>query len=354
MIMKNDLADRFRPVAPPQVLDRVYSDDQYNRLIGVVRDHGPWPMILAHHFKTPEEVVATSSGEVPEGVTLTWDPFLSPVFRGYLARGGVCLYPEIEDCYHNPDFLAKVRAYYGAQYAQPESMLFNISGPCGGGGSPHVDGTRFRGLDLDSSPVWLLNIMAKSGLFRRWQAKKAQVIAWYYRGRIGGSFTYWPDGPHNPPQQLKAPMWGRAVVVENEMMYHTAEMNGPSALRRPEGLAYDSRIAANPAGAGWEISTGERVIQQVPEEETRFLVHWGAQLFMDYAELKVSLDHTDDLSVDRAFEMLIADLRARGETFEAPTDPANDRAFIRLLTRAYDLGKPSIFPPDPVEDMLAA
>lgn len=352
--MTTDLADRFRPVAEPQVLDRVYSDDQYSRLIGVVRDHGPWPMILAHHFKSPEEVVATSSGEVPEGVTLTWDPFLNPVFRGYLARDGVCLYPEIEDCYHNPDFLAKARAYWGAAYAKPESMLFNISGPCEGGGSPHVDGTRFRGLNLDSSPVWLLNIMAKSGLFKRWQAKKAQVIAWYYSGRIGGSFTYWPDGPRNPPKQLKAPMWGKAVVVENEMMYHTAEMNGPSAQRRPTGLAFESRIGAAPSSDGWEITTGAQTIQQVPNSEARFLVHWGAQVFMNYDELKMSLDHSDDLSLDQVLDMLIADLRARGETFEMPTDPVTDRAFIRLLTRTYDLGKPAIFPPDPVEDVIAA
>jgi hypothetical protein len=350
--MKEELADRFRPVAPPRILEQAYTEDQHARLLGVVRDHGPWPMILAHHFKTPEEVVATSSGEVPEGVTLTWDAFLNPVFRGYLARGSVCLFPEIEDCYHNPDFLAKVRDYYGAAYAHPESMLFNISGPCGGGGSPHVDGTRFRGLNLDTSPVWLLNIMAKSGLFKQWQAKKAQVIAWYYKGRIGGSFTYWPDGPRNPPQQLKAPMWGKAVVVENEMMYHTAEMNGPSAMRRPEGLAYESTIRS--AGRDWEITTGDRVIQTIPDVEMRFLVHWGAQLYMNYEELKVSLDHTDDLTIDRAFDILIADLRARGETFEMPTDPITDRAFIRLLTRVYDLGKPQIFPPDPVEDVLAA
>lgn len=353
--MKVDLSARFRPIAEPQILDRVYSDDQYDRLIGVVRDHGPWPMILAHHFKSPEEVVATSSGEVPEGVTLTWDPFLNPVFRGYLARGGVCLYPEIEDCYYNPAFLEKVRAYWGAKHAHPESMLFNISGPCGGGGSPHVDGTRFRGLNLDSSPVWLLNIMAKSGLFKRWQAKKAQVIAWYYRGRVGGSFTYWPDGPKGQPQQLKAPMWGRGVVVENEMMYHTAEANGPSAMRKPEGLAFESMIGADPAGGdGWQITTEGRVIQKIPAEEIRFLVHWGAQVYMDDEELRVSLDHSDDITIERAFDMLIADMRARGETFEMPTDPIADRAFIRLLTRVYDLGRPEIFPPEPVEDVLAA
>jgi hypothetical protein len=149
-------------------------------------------------------------------------------------------------------------------------------------------------------------------------------------------------------------MWGKAVVVENEMMYHTAEANGPSALRRPEGLAYESLIGADKGGEGWRITTGDTVIQQVPEQEIRFLVHWGAQVYMDFAELKVSLDHSDDLTVDRAFDMLIADLRQRGEQFETPSDPVSDRSFIRLLTRVYDLGKPEIFPPEPVEDLAAA
>jgi hypothetical protein len=47
--------------------------------------------------------------------------------------------------------------------------------------------------------------------------------------------------------------------------------------------------------------------------------------------------------------MLIADLRARGETFEVPTDPLTDQRFIGLLTRVYDPGKPAFFPPEPEE-----
>jgi hypothetical protein len=74
---------------------------------------------------------------------------------------------------------------------------------------------------------------------------------------------------------------------------------------------------------------------------------------MDYEELKVSMDHSDDLTVERAIGMLIADLRSRGETFEEPSDPLNDRAFVRLLIRVYDLGKPVIFPPEPIEELAA-
>lgn len=348
--MDIERARLFRPVAEPRIVEAVYSQDQHARLLEVVRRDGPWSLIIAQHFKSAEELVATTSGMLPEGVEPSLDLFLSPVFRGYFSYGGVCLYPEIEDCFHNPRFLGLVRDYWGARYAEPENMLFNIQGPCGGGGAPHVDATRFRGLTIENTPIWLMNTMVKSGLFRRWQERKAQVIAWYYRGQIGGGFTYWPDGPHEQPKQLAAPMWGRGVVVENEMMFHSAQSCGPSTLRHPRGLAFESVMEADPDVEGdWRIRTGERVIQQVPEAEFRFLVHWGANVYLDMDELKRSRDHTDDLTHDMVVERFLADLKARGIRCETPSDPLTDRGFIDLLSRTYDLGLPLHFPPEPEE-----
>ena len=192
--MNQELANSFRPVARPQLIERAYSDDQYRRLMEVVRTHGPWQLILAENFETPEEVIATTSGQLPEGVELTWDMLLqNPVFRGYLARQGVCFHPELEDCYYNSRFLELVRNYWGARYAEPETFLFNIQGPTPIGGPPHLDGTVFRGMTMENTPLWLLLTMAKSRLFSHWQAKKGQVIGWYYKGKIGGGFNCWPD-----------------------------------------------------------------------------------------------------------------------------------------------------------------
>lgn len=344
----------FRPVAEPRVIENAFTPDQHERMLNVVRENGPWSLILAQHFKSPEEVIATTSGSIPEGFTPTWDMFLSPVFRGYFAQASTMLYPEIEDCFLNSKFLDLVRGYWGAAYATPENMLFNIQGPCGAGGSPHVDATRFRGVTMHNSPIWLMNTMVKSGLFKHWQARKAQVISWYYKGQIGGGFNYWPEGPHGQPKQINAPMWGRAVVVENEMMYHSAESNGPSHMRRPEGLAINSMMQANTADKGaWQITTDSQVIQNIAEDEFRFLIHWGADIYMDYAELKRALDHSDDITHEQVFDIFVKDLRARGLEFDVPTDPLTDKAFIGLLTRAYDPGVPSIFPPEPTEQLAA-
>jgi hypothetical protein len=344
------MSDVFVPVAEPRIIEGAYSEEQHRRLLDVVRDNGPWSLILAQHFKSPEEVIATTSGHLPEGFKATWDMFLSPVFRGYLANGSTALYPEIEDCFLNPHFLDLVRDYWGAAYARPESMLFNIQGPSGGGNAPHVDGTRFRGIDMNTAPVWLMNMMVKSGLFEHWRAKKAQVIAWYYKGRVGGGFTYWPAGLKAAPRQIHAPMWGRAVVVENEKMYHSAESCGPAALRKPDGLAIDSVMEADPDAAdGWRIRTGDSVIQHIPAAEFRFLVHWGAEIFMDRDELRVTLDHSDDISTGQAIDIFVSNLRRRGIAFVPPADPLTDTAFIDLLTRTYDPGSPALFPPEPEE-----
>ena len=149
-------------------------------------------------------------------------------------------------------------------------------------------------------------------------------------------------------------MWGRAAVVENEMMFHTAQTNGPAAMRKPAGLALNSVMEADPeVPGGWRISTDGTVIQRIPEQEFRFLVHWGANVYMDLEELKVTRDHTDDLSHEMAFDLLISDLRARGEQFEVPTDPMTDKSFIGLLTRVYDVGIPLHFPPEPGEAQAA-
>jgi hypothetical protein len=342
------------PVAPPQIIEGAYTEEQHRRMLDIVRREGPHALILAQHFKTPEEVIATSSGSLPEGVSATWDMFLNPVFRGYFAQGHTALYPEIEDCFFNQKFLDLVRGYWKADYARPENMLFNLQGPSLAGGPGHLDATRYRGIGMNNSPIWLMNTMTKTGLFTRWQAKKAQVIAWYYKGRIGGGFTYWPDGPQEAPRQIKAPMWGRAVVVENEMMFHTSEAAGPAAMRKPAGLTIDSKIGPDPASAdGWRITTGDAVIQHIPADELRFLIHWGADIFMDYQELKVSLDHSDDLTHEQVFDMIIADLRQRDVRFELPTDPLHDPKFVSLLTRVYDGGQPAIYPPEPAESLAA-
>ena len=54
------------PVAPPRMIDDVYTDEQYRRMLGVVKREGPWGTIISHHFQTVDEMIATVSGVVAD------------------------------------------------------------------------------------------------------------------------------------------------------------------------------------------------------------------------------------------------------------------------------------------------
>ena len=94
---RTELSDVLRPAAPPREISDVYTPDQKERLLDVVRTEGPWKLIIAQHFASAEELMATMSGMFPEGFEPSLDLFLTPTFRGYLANYGAVLYPELHD-----------------------------------------------------------------------------------------------------------------------------------------------------------------------------------------------------------------------------------------------------------------
>src|ERR1700733_14008407 len=108
---QDELARVLTPVAPPRVLEHVYDDDEYERLLTVIQQRGPWPNIVSHHFDSVDEVVATITGVVPKDHGLTLDDIASANFRGFLAKNSVCFFPEIEDVFSNRRFLDEVRSY---------------------------------------------------------------------------------------------------------------------------------------------------------------------------------------------------------------------------------------------------
>ena len=344
---QRELSLRLRPIAAPRTYDDAFTAPQHAAVLDLIRRHGPWDLILKQHFSSLEEVIATTSGGRPVDANVSLDYFLSPVFRGFFATDGVCLYEEAEPILYEPKFLAWARAYWGARYVRPMKILFNVSGPCRSLDPGHLDSPRFRGMGLSNTPIWLLSVMFKSGLFDRWRIKMAEVITWFYRGTQGGGFTYWPDGPLAAPKRLAPPLWNRAVVTENTAMYHRGESCGPPDRQaNPPGLTFDSTFgAAAEAPERWQVESDGRVIARYATDELRLLVHWDAEAYRDLADLTLHLEHRDDLTPDRVFEMLIADLRAKHVAFEVPADPLRDPRFIELLAGTYDVA-PSRYPPE--------
>ncbi|TCJ37061.1 hypothetical protein E0504_18395 [Parafrankia sp. BMG5.11] len=338
------MADILRPASPPVELDKVYTSDQLERLLAIVHDQGPWKLIIAQHFANAEELIATMSGSFPEGFTPTLDMFLTPTFRGFYANYSAALYPEIQDCFYNERFLDHAKRYWNAEYAKPQMMLFNVNGPCGNTDPGHLDSPSFRGVRYENSPTWLCSVMGKSGLFQDYLIKMAQVITWFSHDP-GSGFTYWPEGPARSPKRLMPPIYNRGVVVQNEMMMHRGEANGPLDQQRPAGLSFKTVFGGDPDDKdNWLLKNGDQIIAQHRTDELRFLVHWSAEVFEDYAELKKNMDGSDDLTFDRVFDTFIADLRSRGVEFEVPTDPMRDPQFIKTLIAAYDFGSPVEYP----------
>ena len=338
MVDVQQMNEALRPVAPPRVLERVYSDEQHRRILDVIRRHAPWPTITAHHFETVEELVATSSGPMRAGEagSLTLDDVSTAHFRGYFAKNSVSFFPELDDCFYNSEFLELARDYWGAQYAKPTHMLFNLCGPHHSGLSAHLDAVTFRGIRIENSPVWLLNVMGKSGLFSDYLVKMAQVIAWWYRGEHG-TFTYWPDGPLGAPQHLEHPLWNKGVVVQNESMFHRGDPVGRPDERDIVGLKHRSLLAHDAERDEWAITTDGEAIRRYRPDEMRLLVHWSAEVYADMDELEKSMDHSADLTHDVVFDRLLADMRAQGVDVAEPSDPLHDTDFIRALIATYTI-----------------
>ena len=333
-----DLNAVLRPAAPPRVLEGVYTDDQHARLLDIVKREGPWPTITAHHFSTVEELIATSSGFVPENHGLTLDDIATANFRGFFAENSTCWYPEIDDCFYNHGFLAQARDYWGAEYAKPTLMLFNIGGPAHSGYNAHLDAVTFRGARIEDTPVWIQNLMGKSGLFRDYLMKMAQIVTWFWLGEEG-TFTYWPDGPFGDPKRVDHPMWNKGVLVQNELMFHRGDPIGRPDERDTPGLKHRSKFGYRPDHDDWVITTDDELVRAYESRNIRFLVHWNAEVYMDRAEAKLVMDHSDDISTDIIVNRFLDDLTARGVDHVAPdsVDPFHDQTFIRTLLTTYSI-----------------
>jgi hypothetical protein len=334
--LQQQISDVLRPISPPKVLEGVYTDEQHERIVDVIKRNGPWPTITAHHFDTVEELVATSTGVVPEGLELTLDDIATGHFRGFFGEGGVPFYEELEDVFFNSKFLRLAKDYWGAQFARPTLMLFNLCGPHQSGLNAHLDAVTFRGIRIENSPVWLQNVMGKSGLFTEHLVKMCQVITWWYLGE-NGTFTYWPDGPLGEPQRLEHPLWNKGVVVQNEVMFHRGDPVGRPEERAIPGLKHRSLLGYDAERDDWAITTDGEVVRRYQPNEMRLLVHWNAEVYSDMDEVKKSLDHSDDLTHDVVFERLLADLRAKGVQVAEPSDPMHDTDFIRALISTYTI-----------------
>lgn len=159
------------PVAPPSLIENFYTPEEIETIFSVIRENGPWRLILAHHFSSTEEYLAISGGRDRKADAKLSD-FVAPVFRGFLGNEGVVFHPELQDIYFGSKLLDTAKSLHGAKYGMVHNLLFNVCGPSHSFDAGHFDTAVFRGMGLFNTPIWLLAIMSKCGLFDEWESSR--------------------------------------------------------------------------------------------------------------------------------------------------------------------------------------
>ncbi|CAM9905327.1 unnamed protein product [Discosporangium mesarthrocarpum] len=316
----------FEKPRPPVVIDRAYTDPEAIRAL--VRRGGPyWPTI---RYVASATELATYGGEAKKLSVVPW-------FRSDWAYGEV----EVEGAeaiLHNPTFVDAAHALFDAEVVRPQIVYVNAMGPMGAGPA-HIDVPAFRGIDRTGYPVTFLHLMHRSGLFESHRIDIATAVSWFYAGERG-EFEYWADGVGEKPSRIEAPLDNRAVVGDNEIMFHRVAPIGPEDPPVIEDATLGVELVPDVASTDWVAIDEGRELLRYADRDVRISVSWKAEVFADAEAARVREEHLDDLKLEDVVEALLADLAERGHEIPRPADPLRDPAFIALLGETHPIPQP--------------
>ena len=234
----------------------------------------------------------------------------------YYYEGRDAMTPGIEPLLHHEGFLDAARKIHGKPLVVPGIVYANLLLP-GQELAVHTDVPEFRGMSRMSDPQWLLVAMHHSGLFARWRMPIVTAVA-YFQSCEGGEFAFYPEGPHRPARALPV-RHNTAVILDTDSVFHGVDRvaeNGRSipALRPGMQLWFAGEET-------WEVGTPSQVVGTYRWGEVRFSVSWKAYCYADEAERRMTVEHTDDLTRERALDALVDDLRARGRIGDETPEP---------------------------------
>lgn len=270
---------------------------------------------------------AGAASQMPGGTASTVGV---PWYREDWALGGQPLVDGAERIVSSPTFAAAAAEVFGGTVVRPHTVYANVQLPAAGTDFGHTDVPEFRGITRDRYPVALLHMMNRSGLFRRWQLDICTAVTWVWDGP-GGDFVLWTDGPDHSPDRYPPPLTDRAVISDNDRVFHAvgdfARADGPQS----QDLTPTSEVV--PVDDGWQLRDGARTIGTWPREVVRLSVSWKAYVFRDEAAARTFDEHTDDLDETRVFDVFAAELARRGAPLE-PSRPT-DESFLFAVGTAW-------------------
>ncbi|MEZ5729781.1 MAG: hypothetical protein R3E48_18425 [Burkholderiaceae bacterium] len=299
------------PARSPFVLEQAFDDpDAIRRLI---------------HAGAPYRSMAAVHREPPTGPVAPW-------FRNFWALGGKLLFEGAGAAFRNPRFIDAARRLYGARVVRPLAMMTNLNPPAPAA-PPHQDLPFFRGAHRREVPAWMLAPMGYSGLFERWAIPVASAITWLYDGP-GGEFEYWPDGLE-AASRIEANLAGnRAVIADNETMYHRVRRIGEATEFLPGNvMPYESVLEHG--GDGWTLAADGEPLGRFAEGGVRVSILWKAFCFADETDAQRYLDGTDDLTPRQVVSILQDDLRGRGIVLDDPASLDGTDAWADAVRSTY-------------------
>ena len=154
---------------------------------------------------------------------------------------------------------------------------------------------------------------------------------WFYEGP-GGEYEYWPEGPDRSPHRTARPFTNKAVVGENDTMFHQGQPPHSDAPMPEFGLA--STLATDD-GSVWTIVDGDREARRYSQSEIRFALSWSAQVFRDESAAREVDEHLDDLDLETVVATFLTDLGRRGIDVEPPEDPLHGEDWVATIAETY-------------------
>jgi hypothetical protein len=148
---------------------------------------------------------------------------------------------------------------------------------------------------------------------------EAGAVVWFYDGP-GSAYDYWPQGLSGPMRSEHPPFTNRALVADNDRMYHRIGWIGDASPIIPT-ITPNSQIE-HIAGSGWVISDGGRTVQRYNDEQIRISILWKAR----FEPAGGGRDGEESpLTYGRIEQIFTVDLNSRGIRMPAR---ASDQAWV--------------------------
>jgi hypothetical protein len=258
-----------------------------------------------------------------------------PWYRQDWALGGRALVDGASDLLGYAPFATAARAVFGGSVVRPHTLYANVQLPAIGTDLGHTDVPEFRGITRDRYPVAFLHLMNRSRLFTRWQLDICTAVTWLWEGPRG-DFVLWSDGPHAPPRRYPPPLTGRAVVSDNDRVFHAVGDFASPAGPEPAALTPTSEVHV--VGDRLELRDGAVVSGSWPHAAVRRSLSWKAYVFADDRAAQVFDDHLDDLDEERVLDVFASALDERGVA--RPARLSVDDALVSLLASVWPKSVP--------------